>query len=138
MTQLARARVAQAGWTIPEPYVVRSRYLPTRVYQGVLYCAGLTSPLRGRVGDEVDFEHAGAAARDCALLQLAAIERTLGTLDHVSQVLRLTGYVYAVSGFSESPQVLDAASEVFVTAFGDAGGHVRTAVAVTRHTKEDK
>jgi enamine deaminase RidA (YjgF/YER057c/UK114 family) len=45
-------------------------------------------------------------------------------------LLRLTGYVYARPGFAESPEVLDAASEVFVTAFGEAGRHVRSAVAV--------
>lgn len=130
MTATARTRLAAAGWTIPEPYVVRSEYVPTRLHRDVLYCAGLTSPLQGRAGDEVDVEHAQAAARQCALLQLAAIEQALGTLDRVASVLRLTGYVYARPGFAETPKILDAASEVFLTAFGEAGRHVRSAVAV--------
>ncbi len=130
MPDTPRSRLAAAGWTIPEPYVVRSQYVPTRLHGDVLYCAGLTSPRLGRVGDEVDVEYARAAARQCALLQLAAIEQALGPLDRVASVLRLTGYVYAQPGFAQSPQVLDAASEVFVTAFGAAGRHVRSAVAV--------
>jgi enamine deaminase RidA (YjgF/YER057c/UK114 family) len=130
MPDSARTRLAEAGWTIPEPYVVRSEYVPARLHRDILFCAGLTSPLRGRVGDEVDVEHARAAARQCALLQLAAMEQALGDLDRVAAVLRLTGFVYARSGFAESPHVLDAASEVFVTAFGEAGRHARSAVAV--------
>jgi enamine deaminase RidA (YjgF/YER057c/UK114 family) len=130
MPDTALTRLAAAGWTIPEPYVVRAQYVPARLHREVLYCAGLTSPLRGRVGDEVDVRHARAAARQCALLQLAAIDQALGSLDRVASVLRLTGYVYAQPGFAESPEVLDAASEVFVTAFGEAGRHARSAVAV--------
>jgi enamine deaminase RidA (YjgF/YER057c/UK114 family) len=131
MSDTALARLAEAGWTIPKPYVVRSEYVPTRLHRDLLYCAGLASPLAGRVGDEVDVDHARIAARQCALLQLAAIGQALGSLDRVASVLRLTGYVYATPGFAQSPSVLDAASEVFVTAFGEAGRHVRSAVAVT-------
>jgi enamine deaminase RidA (YjgF/YER057c/UK114 family) len=130
MTDTARTRLAAAGWTIPEPYAVRSKYIPARLHHDVLYCAGLTSPLQGCVGEEVDVEHGQAAARQCALLQLAAIEQALGAFDRVASVLRVTGYVYARPGFAESPKVLDAASDVFVTAFGEAGRHVRSAVAV--------
>jgi enamine deaminase RidA (YjgF/YER057c/UK114 family) len=123
-------RLTDQGLVLPKRYVPGSAYLPTRRHGDLVFCAGVTSRQQGQVGADVGLDEGSLAAQQCALLQLAAIEHELGSLDAVQTVLRLTGYVYAVMGFADSPSVLDAASEVFTTAFGAAGEHARSAVAV--------
>lgn len=71
-----------------------------------------------------------AAARACALTQLAAIRRELGSLDAVAEVVSVNGYVNCVAGFTESPAVINGASDLLVQLFGEAGRHVRAAVGV--------
>jgi enamine deaminase RidA (YjgF/YER057c/UK114 family) len=127
----ARARLREAALELPEYVPPQASYLPLRVHAGIAYCAGVTSEgIAGRVGAELDLEQARTAARICATRQLAALEHALGTLDDVELVLRLTGYVACVEGFGDCPAVIDAASEVFVTAFGDEGRHARSAIGV--------
>ena len=61
---------------------------------------------------------------------LAQVKSCLGSLEQVRQVVRLEGFVLSAPGFSNQPQVLNAASELLVHLFGDRGRHVRTAVGV--------
>ena len=71
------------------------------------------------------------AARACALTQLAVLQRHLGSLDRVKSIVALNGYVNAVAGFADSPQVINGASDLFVEIFGEAGHHVRAAIGVS-------
>jgi enamine deaminase RidA (YjgF/YER057c/UK114 family) len=75
-------------------------------------------------------EEGYAAARACALTQLAVIKRELGSLDQVAEVLTVNGYVNAADGFGDSPAVINGASDLFVEVFGEAGRHVRAAVGL--------
>ncbi len=83
----------------------------------------------GRVPDEVDLEAARDAARLCALNLLAQVEAAAG-LDRVEQVASLTGYVRSAPGFSEQPQVINAASDLLASILGERGRHARAAVGV--------
>jgi enamine deaminase RidA (YjgF/YER057c/UK114 family) len=85
----------------------------------------------GTVGLNRTVEEGYAAARACALTQLAVLRQHLGSLDAIKQVLTLNGYVNAVSGFEDSPKVINGASDLLVEIFGDAGRHVRAAIGVS-------
>ena len=61
---------------------------------------------------------------------LANIKAATGSLDQVARIVFVSGYVNAVDGFSDSPAVINGASDLFVKLFGDAGKHARAAVAV--------
>ena len=76
-------------------------------------------------------EEGYAAARACALTQLAVLRRELGSLDLVAEVLTVNGYVNAAAGFQDSPAVINGASDLLVEVFGEAGRHVRAAVGVS-------
>jgi enamine deaminase RidA (YjgF/YER057c/UK114 family) len=71
------------------------------------------------------------AARACALTQLAALRRELGSLDRVAEVVSVTGYVNAVTGFADAPAVINGASDLLVEVFGESGRHVRAALGVS-------
>lgn len=85
----------------------------------------------GKLGAEISLEDGRAAARLCGLNLLAQAKRALeGDLDRVRRVVRLGGFVNAVAGFTEQPQVVNGASDLMVEVFGEAGRHARAAVGV--------
>jgi len=47
----------------------------------------------------------------------------------VARIVFVTGFVNAVDGFTDSPAVINGASDLFVKVFGEAGKHARAAVA---------
>ena len=87
--------------------------------------------MTGTAGAGSTVEDGYAAARACALTQLAVLRRELGSLDQVAEVLTVNGYVNAAPGFGDSPAVINGASDLLVEVFGEAGRHVRAAVGVS-------
>ena len=123
------------GLNLPPPPAPGGSYLPHRINGNTLILAGVISALdgtvthAGQVGREQTVASAQAAAQVCALNTLAAIHGALGRLDRVQEFLYLGGYVNAVAGFDQSPQVINGASDLFVQLYGDAGRHARAAIA---------
>ena len=62
---------------------------------------------------------------------LAQIKVALGDLDKVARVVRLGGFINAAPGFPDGPKVMNGASDLMVTAFGDKGRHARTTIGVS-------
>lgn len=85
---------------------------------------------RGRVGEAVSLDDAQAAAALCAKACLAALDKALGGLEGVAQVLKLTGFVASAADFRAQGQVIDAASQALIEALGERGQHARSAVGV--------
>ncbi len=84
----------------------------------------------GKVGAEVSAAKAAELARVCALNALAAAHSVLGSLDKVTRVIKVNGFVASAPDFIGQPQVLNGASEVLAEIFGDIGQHARAAVGV--------
>lgn len=82
----------------------------------------------GKVPSEVSVEEAKDAARMVILNRLAVIRQELGSLDKVSRIVALNGFVNSDPDFHGHPQVINGASELLVDVFGDAGKHSRTAL----------
>ncbi len=129
-------RIKALGYTLPEPPAAAGNYLPYRICNNLLFLAG-TLPvgpdglITGKVGLDLSEEEAYAAARTAVLAALANAKFALNSLGKVRQILVVNGFVNAVAGYTESPKVVDGASDFLVEAFGDIGRHTRTAVAVT-------
>jgi enamine deaminase RidA (YjgF/YER057c/UK114 family) len=91
-------------------------------------------PATGKVGDGhglVPAEDAKDFARTCVLNALAAVKSAIGSLDRVTQIVKVTGFVSSDPGFTGQPGVINGASETLVEIFGDAGRHARSAVGVS-------
>jgi enamine deaminase RidA (YjgF/YER057c/UK114 family) len=85
----------------------------------------------GKVGREIGLAEGQRAARLSALNLLAQAKVALeGDLDRIERIVKLTGFVNAIPTFTEIPQVVNGASELFLDLFGEAGRHARTAVGV--------
>jgi enamine deaminase RidA (YjgF/YER057c/UK114 family) len=130
------ARLAQLGIALPAPPEAGGNYVPAKTLGRMVYLAGVISTgpegvIAGTVGLNRSVEDAYLAAQSCALTQLAVLKRHLGSLDIVKQIVTVNGYVNAVSGFPDSPKVINGASDLFVELFGESGRHVRAALGVS-------
>jgi enamine deaminase RidA (YjgF/YER057c/UK114 family) len=129
-------KLNELGLTLPQAPVPAASYVPFRINGNTLILAGVVSMRdgivthAGQVGREQTVESGNAASEVCALNALASIKAALGSLDRVREFLFVSGYVNAVSGFDQSPQVINGASDLFVRLFGDRGRHARAAIAV--------
>jgi len=83
----------------------------------------------GLLGAEVDIATGRAAARLCGLNILAQAKAACGgDLDRVARCVKLGGFVASAPGFTQQPQVVNAASELMQEVFGEIGRHARFAV----------
>jgi enamine deaminase RidA (YjgF/YER057c/UK114 family) len=133
------ARLAELGIELPAVVPPVAAYTPAVVdghlvfTSGQLPMVGGELPATGKVGDGpglVPAEDAKGLARICALNALAAASSVLGSLDRVTRIVKVVGFVASDPGFTGQPGVINGASEVLGEIFGDAGVHARSAVGV--------
>lgn len=129
------AKLAELGLTLPNPPAAAGSYVPTVRTGNLLFCAGTVCMVDGKmthtgqVGKEHTVESGAKAAQVCALNTLANIKAAVGSLDQVARIVMVNGFVNAVDNFTESPAVINGASDLFLKVFGEAGKHARAAVA---------
>ena len=129
-------RLQELGVCLPAPAVPVAAYVPCVRTGSLVYVSGQVPVLDGKpshlghLGDNVDLEDGRAAARTCAVNVLAALKAELGELSRVRRVVKVTGFVASTPDFTDHPKVINAASELFGDAFGDAGRHARAAIGV--------
>jgi enamine deaminase RidA (YjgF/YER057c/UK114 family) len=137
MAGTVEKRLSDLGISLPEPKAPIANYVPFvrtgnfMVVSGQI-CLGADGKLvaRGKLGAGVSVEQGQQAARACAVNLLAQIKAALGDLDKVVRVVRLGGFINSAPDFLDGPKVMNGASDLMVTAFGDRGRHARTTVGV--------
>ena len=123
------------GISLPAPPTPAGSYIPAVKTGNLLYISGQIPfeegkvVFTGKVSDE-NLETAQKSARLCAINILAQIKRELGSLDKVSRIVRLSGFVNSVPEFSNQPKVINGASDLIYEVFGEIGKHSRIAVGV--------
>lgn len=130
------ARLAELGIDIPEVVPPVAAYVPAVVTGRYVYTSGQL-PMRdgamiaeGLVGTDVDPDTAKECARQSAINALAAAQSVIGSLDRVTRVVKVVGFVASAPTFTGQPAVINGASELLLEVFGDAGRHARSAVGV--------
>lgn len=129
-------RLSELGITLPTVVPPVASYVPAVSHGGFAYTSGQlpmvdgAMPRTGKVGGEVSAEDAKADARQCALNALAAIDAEIGSLDRITRIVKVVGFVNSAEGFTGQPGVVNGASDVLGEIFGDAGRHARSAVGV--------
>lgn len=129
-------RLGALGLSLPDPPKPVGNYRPARKVGNLIFTSGQTARINGvrryvgKVGSQVSEEDAYLSARDSALNCLACVKTLIGSLDDVEAIVKLTGYVNCVDGFTNQPAVVNGASDLLEKLFGDAAPHARTAVGV--------
>ena len=129
-------RLADLGLAVPEVPKPVAVYVPA-VRSGNLVFTSGQLPMRsgelmqtGKVGGDVSPDEAVECAQQCALNAIAAVKAELGDLELVKRVVKVVVFVASTPDFTGQPQVANGASELFGSAFDDAGVHARSAVGV--------
>jgi enamine deaminase RidA (YjgF/YER057c/UK114 family) len=129
-------RLADVGHPLPSAPSPVASYVPVLrtgnlvITSGQLPTVGKEVMFTGKLGRELHEEQGQHAARLCALNALAQLKAAIGSLDYVTRIVRVEGYVQSADGFTKQSQVLNGASELLVEAFGERGKHTRIAVGV--------
>jgi len=127
-------RLEQLGIELPKATKPVANFVPCVQTGNTLFVSGQVSSWNGeyryigKVGEDVSVEDAQQAARLCALNILAQARSHLGSLDRVSKVVMVQGFVNATPDFTDHPKVINGASDLLVQVFGDAGKHARFAL----------
>ncbi len=135
MAGTVSARLAAAGLLFPALPAAVGAYVPATRSGNLVFTSGQLPwregdlLARGTVGVDVTVESAAACAEQCALNALAAAS-TVCDLESIVRVVKLVGYVASAPDFGGQPGVIDGASSVMATAFGESGAHAREAVGV--------
>ena len=130
-------RLAELGLALPHPPVPVGNYLPAARVGNLVFTSGQTARINGVrryvgvVGQEVSAADAYLSARDAMLNCLACVKQAVGSLDRVSRVVRVVGFVNVGIEFAAHPTVIDGASDLLVRLFGPAGRHARSAVGLS-------
>ena len=130
------AALQKLDLTLPATPAPGGNYCSAKTSGNLVFLAGVVSQtadgiITGTVGADRTVEDGYAAARSCALLQLAVLEKHLGSLTKIRSILSVNGYVNSIPGFADSPKVINGASDLLLAVFGEPGRHVRAAIGVS-------
>ena len=111
-------------------------YVATKIIGKMLFISGQISVdengelIKGKVGKDLDTLAGYNAAKRCALNIIAQVKKACnGDLSKVKSCVKLTGFVNSTDEFIEQPKVINGASDMLSSIFGDAGTHTRAAVS---------
>ena len=120
--------------TAPEPV---GSYVATKIAGKLLYISGQVSInekgefIKGKVGKELNLEEGYEAAKRCALNIVSQAKKACSNdLSRIKSCVKLTGYVNSTNDFTDQPKVINGASDIIASIFGEIGKHTRAAVSV--------
>ena len=121
--------------TLPIPPTPAGSYVPAIKTGNLLFISGQIPMEDGKViftgkVTNDNMETAKKSAKMCAINLLAQMKRELGSLDKVTKIVRISGFVNSDPEFYQHPKIINAASDLFFEIFGDKGKHSRIAVGV--------
>ena len=135
MTSKVEKKLQETGITIPNAPSPAANYLPFTRAGNLVFVSGQVPfvdgkvEVTGKVGQSASVEVAQGQAKICALNLLAQLKVACdGDLDRVVRVIKLGAFVASADDFFNQPIVVNAASDLMVNAFGEAGRHARFAV----------
>jgi enamine deaminase RidA (YjgF/YER057c/UK114 family) len=127
-------KLSALGIILPLPPHPAGSYVPVVVSGNLAFVAGQI-PVEGNHvkfrGKVMSINTGQQAARLCTINALAQLRSSLGSLDRVKRVIKLTGFVNCDPSFADHPKVIDGASDLLMQLFGKKGKHARVAVGVS-------
>lgn len=129
-------KIKQLNITLPTPPKPAGSYIPVVTSGNLAFVSGQI-PMQdgkvlftGKVPTDKSIQEAQAAAKLCAINLLAQLKANLGSLDKITKIVRVSGFVNCTPDFTEHPKIINAASDLFFEIFGEKAKHSRIAVGV--------
>ena len=121
---------------LPEAKAPVGNYVATKISEKMLFISGQISIdesgqlIKGKIGKDLDTEAGYNAASRCALSIIAKAKKACNNdLSKIKSCIKLTGFVNSTDDFIDQPKVINGASDIIVSVFGDSGMHTRAAVS---------
>lgn len=130
-------KIISMGISLPEPPKPTGHYLLLNHIENFLYISGVTCKIngelryKGQVGNDLSIQSGYEAAKITTLNHLSIIKSYLDNFDKVEKIIKVTGYVNCLSGFTDIPTVMNGSSDLLIKLFGENGMHTRCAVGVS-------
>ena len=122
--------------TLPDAKAPAGNYVATKVIGKLLYISGQISInekgelIKGKVGKDLNTDMAYQAAKRCGLSIITQAKNACnGDLSKIKSCVKLTGFVNSTDEFIEQPKVINGASDLMASIFGEVGMHTRAAVS---------
>ena len=129
-------KIKELSLILPEAKPPVGNYVATKVSGKMLFVSGQISVdengqlIKGKIGKDLDIDAGYNAAKRCALSIIAQVKKACDNdLSKVKSCVKLTGFVNSTDEFTDQPKVLNGASDLIASVFGDAGMHTRAAVS---------
>ncbi|HMK32424.1 MAG TPA: RidA family protein [Nitrosopumilaceae archaeon] len=129
-------KLASLDIILPTPPKSAGSYIPVVITGKLAFVSGQI-PIKdgkvaylGKVPNDLTLEEAQKAAKLCTINALAQLKNEFGSLDRVSKIVRVSGFVNSAPEFTEQPKVINAASDLLYEIFGSKGQHSRIAIGV--------
>ena len=121
---------------LPDPKSPVGSYVATKISGNLLFISGQISMdknnnlIKGKIGKDLKTEDGYEAAKRCGLSIISQVKKACDNdLSKVKSCVKLTGFVNSTEDFIEQPKVINGASDLIASVFGDAGMHTRAAVS---------
>jgi enamine deaminase RidA (YjgF/YER057c/UK114 family) len=130
-------KLESLGITLPTPPKPAGSYVPVVRTGNLIFVSGQIPmkdgqvQFKGQVPTSISVEDAQKAAKICITNVLAQLKAELGTLDKISKIVRVSGFVNSSPEFYEHPKIINAASDMLFEIFGENGRHTRIALGVS-------
>ena len=117
---------------VPKPLAA---YVPAKTVGNLVYTSGCDCRIKGvlkyegKVGSDLTIEQGYDAARQVMINLLAVLKQHLGDLDRIKQIVKVLAFVNSADGFVKQPSVVNGASELLESIFGEKGKHARSAIS---------
>ena len=129
-------KIKELKINLPEAKAPVGNYVATKVSGKMLFVSGQISIdetgqlIKGKIGKDLDTDAGYNAAKRCALSIIAQVKKACDNdLSKVKSCVKLTGFVNSTDEFIDQPKVLNGASDLIASIFGDDGMHTRAAVS---------
>ena len=130
------SKIKDLGLILPKAADPVGSYVATKVTGKLLYISGQISMnengelIKGKLGKELNIEAGYNAAKRCALNIIAQAKKACSNdLSKIKSCIKLTGFVNSTDEFIDQPKVINGASDLIVSVFGNYGMHTRAAVS---------
>jgi enamine deaminase RidA (YjgF/YER057c/UK114 family) len=129
-------KLKELNLELPESRAPVGSYLASKIVGNLLYISGQISIsangelIKGKVGKELKTEDGYEAAKRCGLNIISQAKKACnGDLSRIKSCVKLTGFVNSTEDFTEQPKVINGASDLLMSVFGESGMHTRAAVS---------
>tara|TARA_B100000902_G_scaffold264912_1_gene251027 strand:+ start:505 stop:966 length:462 start_codon:yes stop_codon:yes gene_type:complete len=129
-------KIKELKINLPEAKEPVGSYVATKIVSNLLYISGQISIsengqlIKGKVGKDLSIDEGYKAAERCGLSIISQAKVACnGDLSKIKSCVKLTGFVNSTDNFTDQPKVINGASDLIASVFGDAGTHTRAAVS---------